>query len=100
MSTRFVKNVGFTKELEATPEMREFRRKVTKVAAQAVRDAAPEQTGYYKRRVRARGYSVVVLDPFWHLVEFGSTNNPTYAPLRRGIRAVGLRLDQSPQQQP
>lgn len=31
-----------------------------------------------------------------HLVEFGSKNNPPYAPLRRGVRAAGLRLDETP----
>lgn len=31
-----------------------------------------------------------------HLVEWGSVNNPPYAPLRRGARAAGLRLDEHP----
>lgn len=32
-------------------------------------------------------------DYFAHLVEWGSVNNPPYAPLRRGVRAAGLRLE-------
>jgi hypothetical protein len=35
-------------------------------------------------------------DPVAHIVEWGSVNNPPYAPIRRGVRAVGLRLDESP----
>lgn len=30
-----------------------------------------------------------------HLDEWGSANNPPYAPLRTGVRAAGLRLDES-----
>lgn len=29
-----------------------------------------------------------------HLAEWGSINNPPFAPLRRGIRAAGLRLEE------
>lgn len=29
-----------------------------------------------------------------HLDEYGSINNPPYSPLRRGVRAAGLRLDE------
>lgn len=35
-------------------------------------------------------------DAFYHLVEFGSVNNAAYAPMRRGVRAAGLRLDEDP----
>ena len=30
------------------------------------------------------------------IVEFGSKNNPPHAPLRRGVRAAGLRLAEAP----
>ena len=33
---------------------------------------------------------------FYHLAEFGSANNPPYAPLRRGARAAGCRLVEEP----
>lgn len=35
---------------------------------------------------------VAIRDPFGHLVEWGSRNNPPYAPLRRGVQAAGLRF--------
>jgi hypothetical protein len=33
-----------------------------------------------------------------HWVEWGSANNPPWAPLRRGVRAAGLRLEEQPKQ--
>lgn len=39
-------------------------------------------------RIVATAYSD---DDFAHLVEWGSVNNPAYAPLRRGAERVGLR---------
>lgn len=53
----------------------------------------------------ARRFEVVVegdevrlvnTDPFFHLTEFGSVNNPPFAPLRRGVRAAGLDLQEHP----
>lgn len=35
---------------------------------------------------------VQTVDPFGHLVEWGSINNQPYAPLRKGVLASGLRL--------
>jgi len=38
---------------------------------------------------------VVNTDHGAHFDEWGSVNNPPYAPLRTGVRAAGLRLDES-----
>lgn len=38
--------------------------------------------------------SLVNTDYGAHLAEFGSINNPPFAPLRRGVRAAGLRLEE------
>lgn len=38
---------------------------------------------------------VVNTDYGGHLQEFGSKNNPPYAPLRRGARAAGLHLKEN-----
>lgn len=35
-------------------------------------------------------------DPFGHLVEWGSVNNPIYAPLRRAASQRGFRLTETP----
>ena len=34
-------------------------------------------------------------NPFFHIHEWGSVNNPPYAPLRRAVRAAGLRLEET-----
>lgn len=43
-----------------------------------------------------QGVRLVNTDYGGHLMEFGSANNPPHAPLRRGARAAGLRLDETP----
>lgn len=90
--TRLDVNQAFEREFRATPEFDAFLAKTTKKTAVAVRAAAPDQTGYYRRRVRARGTSIVASDWGWHLVEFGSINNRAFAPLRSGVIAAGLRF--------
>lgn len=92
---RFVRNPAFLAELAHSAGVIAHLATATGVVAAAVRAIAPDETGYYKRRVKARGTRVVAEDFGWHWVEFGSSNNPPYAPLRRGIRAAGLRLDVS-----
>lgn len=36
--------------------------------------------------------TVYSTDPFWHLIEFGSVNNPAYAPMRRAVARHGLNF--------
>jgi hypothetical protein len=92
VSTRFVRDRAFERELQAEPEFKAFMDNATVSVADMARDLAPEHTGYYKRRIRAIGRRVRTLDPFDFLIEFGSKNNPAYAPLRRAVRAAGLRF--------
>lgn len=47
-------------------------------------------TGYFIRRIVPIASRVHLHDNFWHLVEYGSVNNPPYAPARRGVIASGL----------
>jgi hypothetical protein len=51
----------------------------------------PIKHGWFRDSLHTRpfrgGYRVFSRDPFAHLIEFGSINNPTYAPFRRVIRA-------------
>lgn len=97
---RFVPNRGFEQQISASLDMRNLQDHVGKRAAGAVRQSAPTgPTGQYRRSIR----SDVVLedgrwtarvgssDWAWHMVEFGSANNPIYAPLRRGLEKVVRR---------
>lgn len=87
----------FERELRGQPEFKTRMRATTTLLAIVIKAAAPRGTGAkaggFKRRVRPRGYRVVLGDEFWHLVEYGSANNPPYAPVRRGTRELGLRFE-------
>lgn len=48
--------------------------------------------GVYKRRIKAVLDGVEVADPFRGWIEFGSVHNTPKAPVRRAVRAAGLRL--------
>ena len=91
-SVRFRATPGFERRFRVNPR---DMAKVARVVAESVRQATPDGTGAAKRSIRAAGDRVVSTDPFFHLIEWGSVNNPAYAPFRRGIRAAGLRLDES-----
>ncbi len=95
---KYVPNPAFLTELQQQPEHERGMGKITKVAAKAVRAAARphRNTGYFERRVKARGQSVIEGDHFWHLSEFGSIHNPAQANFRRGLRAAGIRLVMDP----
>lgn len=100
-TVRFRASPGYQERLEHSPAaaavLEGVARQLVKPAVEAV--APHGQTGMYHRSIRVirNGDTVGIgsIDPFAHLVEFGSINNPAYAPLRRGIRAAGLRLDMS-----
>lgn len=83
-------------KLEAQPSFDKGMRTKTKEVAASVVVVAPKHTGYYARHVKGRGDRIVASDPFWHLVEFGSVNNPAYRPLARGVRAAGLKYVPTP----
>lgn len=89
---RYVPNPAFEEGVRSQAEHQKGMRTITKGVARSVRAVAPHRTGYYERRVKAQGTRVRTLDNFWHLIEFGSINNVSYAPLRRGVRAAGLRF--------
>ena len=73
--------------------------RTAEVVADAIRNEAPVNTGDYVASIAAHpaevngttvSAMVTTSDPFWHLIEFGSENNPAYRPFSRGVTAVGL----------
>jgi hypothetical protein len=94
----FKANKNLTKELAREPWAREMlQENVDAVEEEAMR-ASPlgsDFVGYYgrfKTIVRRLTGTVGNTDVAAHLIEFGSVNNPAYAPLRRGVQAAGLRF--------
>jgi hypothetical protein len=98
---RFDANPGFEREIQADPD---YQAGITRVAEEA-RTVVEQLTHHIMPRYRTRmirlvregGETFVVNTNYGgHLDEWGSIHNPPYAPMRRGIRAAGLRLDESP----
>lgn len=63
--------------------------------------SAPRHTGDYERSLGSNGAHLTVdgwqgevfsTDPFWHLIEFGSVNNPPYRTLSKAVTSAGLKF--------
>lgn len=94
--TRFLRSPDFRAEIEASEEYRTAQVKLAEDVAAEARAIAPDQTGAYRGSIKVirldDAVLVVTLDPFGHLIEFGSIKNPVYAPLRRAAARLGLRV--------
>lgn len=96
---KFKRNPSFLSQLKRGVEFQA----VLDDAAGAVQQAAEHETPigatadtihHYKTTKAPTTRKVGNTDPFFHLTEWGSVNNVAYAPLRRGVQAAGLRLDE------
>lgn len=96
---RFVPNRRFEEEIGRTSTARLGIRRYAEVAKRFAIGAAPRETDDYVRSldvVDEGGKTYVRTNDFaGHMVEFGSVHNPPYAPIRKGVRAAGLRLDET-----
>ena len=95
----FIPNPEMIEELMAEEG---FRHQLGRVQGEAIKERASQLSPRGTGRT-ARSFVVVDedgeirvgnTDPFFHLTEWGSVNNPPYAPLRRAVTAAGLRLDE------
>jgi hypothetical protein len=91
----FRKNPAFEKQAQAQPEFQAGVSRVTAGLAEEIKIAALpfRHTGYFIKKVRAGGKRVLLRDPFAHLSEYGSINNPPQANARRAARTAGMRFD-------
>jgi hypothetical protein len=94
---RFVRNRAFEREIGATPGFQKGLAQTTLRVADAIENAAQpfRDTGQYIRKVKARKTRVYLEPHFAHIAEFGSVNNPPQANVRRGVKAAGLRYEDS-----
>ena len=100
MARSFRPNRQARAQLARQPEHKKFlREQAERVKDSAERESPIGETGDYIDRfvivelpTRMR---VTNHDFAWHLVEFGSVNNPPYGPLRKGVRRAGLRLEEN-----
>ena len=100
----FKANPKLEKELNEDPDMVEMLKERAEQVAQVVRQIAPRGDSpsgeHYADKievevVKEQNETIVrmVARKFTSVfIEFGTINNPTFAPLRRGIESTGLRL--------
>lgn len=99
------------KAIANDPQVQKALGDIAEGLAEKIRERSPlgnprwtRNPGYFKRRTRAHKYRtwwrVDNYDAFAHLVEWGSVNNPPYAPFRNAIETLGLRFDPHPKPEP
>ena len=98
--TSFRKNPALEVEIAKLPGTRKVLEEAAQAVAHAARSIAPHKTRRgYKQSIEvgrdANSTTVYTTDIAGHLVEYGSAKNPAYAPIRRAVRAAGLRLDET-----
>jgi hypothetical protein len=98
MPSFFRLNPLFKRELEAEVTYRLFLRGEAEAAARVANTLAHRIMPAGRGAVieaQQDGDKVLIVNSAHggHLDEWGSTHNPAYAPLRRGVRAAGLRLE-------
>lgn len=106
MTNNFRPNPAFETEVRQQPRFRRLLNDAGKdVAGHANRFAKAAGAPWMRRKAMARNRPIVVdddgdkvyvvnTDHGGHLLEWGSKNNPPHGPLRRGVRAAGLKLRQ------
>ncbi len=100
----FVPRPGFEDDIRAGDDYRAGMLAIAQQAAQTVETFARQARAPWMPRTGARavivaeptrtGARIVNTDHAGHLQEWGSRNNPPHAPLRRGVRAAGLKLEE------
>lgn len=96
--SRFTPNTNMHDELRREPQMRKAMvgegREVASRAEALDHNIMPRKRSRGNFKVDAAGGTVRVVNTSHggHIDEFGSANNRPYAPLRRAVRAAGLRL--------
>lgn len=73
---------------ESAVEANRLRRRIMPTKGRGSRDAIVAQENEGRVEVANTDHGA-------HLDEWGSKNNPPYAPLRRGVEAAGYRLEES-----
>lgn len=103
MSSRYVENPGWQIKVLKDPLARAAIRYAASSTLKSITQNTPivtgEYQGYWEETTKIRGSQsadftasakIVTGDAIWHIIEYGSVNNPPYAPMRRGVIANGL----------
>lgn len=102
----FKPNPRFADELKQQSDYGKAMRSIANRVKTVAKAVSPKRSGGYSRRfevievfvlrdgVRVPVTMLVNHDIAAHMIEWGSKNNPPYAPLRRAVRAAGHRLEE------
>lgn len=97
---RYKPNLSFARQQSVEPEMLAAFAAAAEGLAESIKANAPIQTGRYKRSIKVTQaptqITVGTHDFAGHIIEWGSVKTPALAPIRRGVLAAGLRLDENP----
>ena len=95
---KFKPNRNFERQMQESPGMRaELVRNAEKAKRAAIASVNRDSGDYQQRfEIVATGDGVVLANTDFaaHIIEWGSVENPPQAPIRRGVRAAGMRLDE------
>lgn len=93
----FTANPRFLDELKEDPATRATMQGFANRALEFARIESPSKTFSDRLDVEVDGDEVALISTWslWAIIEYGSVNNPPYAPMRRGIEAAGLQLTDS-----
>jgi hypothetical protein len=96
----FVPDPNFEREIAEQAEYQSGLSELAGPVAETIKALAPIREGDFRDSIAVEIEGAEVRlgssDFAAHLIEWGSVNNPPYAPIRRGVSAAGLRLDESP----
>lgn len=98
MSVTYKENSSFDADQAKEADFLAAMEEAANAVLAAIAAAAPVRSGYYvdSLSVSIDGDVITVgtTDFAGHMVEWGSINNAPYAPVRRGVLAAGLRLEE------
>lgn len=88
---KYVPNPAFAAELNREQAVRDELGRRARSAQRAAKTIGESLggSGAYARSVIADGERLLTTDPAGHIIEWGSINNPPYAPLRRAVEQIG-----------
>ena len=100
--SRFVPNPRFVEEMRAEHESRQALEEAANSVSEYASQYADQADAPWMRRqsetivvsTDSEEIAVVNTDYAGHLMEWGGRNNAAHAPLRRAVRAAGLRLSE------
>lgn len=100
----FIPNPKFAEQMNADPDTRKGLKEAAEAAKPMIEAAARDAGAPWMPRggeliivgEDEDGVYIANTDHAAHLIEFGSINNPPFAPQRRGASNAGLRIEDTP----